>query len=214
MKTIILIACLVGFISFETVKNNSVGVFEKSVDVGNPKIKGSTLYDKKTNTYTLTGGGYNIWFNRDEFQYAYKKLNGDFTLTANFQFVGEGKEAHRKIGWMVRASLADSDVHISAVDHSDGLTVLQWRVKPGMNMRDPEDEIRASEQKKYAVIQLQRRGNTFTMRVAEKKGDPFVLVGEHEMDNLPAEVLAGIFICAHNPDVKESATVSDVLIEK
>jgi TolB protein len=121
----------------------NTGVFDNHADIGNPKLKGSTIFDSKAGTYTLTGAGYNIWFNRDELQYAWKKIKGDFILTANFEFVGKGTEGHRKTGWMVRASLVDSAVHISAVAHGDGLTVLQWRVKPGMNMRDPEDEIRA-----------------------------------------------------------------------
>jgi hypothetical protein len=77
----------------------------------------------------------------------------------------------------------------------------------------PEDEIRAPEQKKYEVIQLQREGNKFIMRIAQKKGDPFIIVGEHEMEDLPSEVLAGIFICSHNPDVKETAKISHVQVE-
>ncbi|MFL5809290.1 MAG: hypothetical protein ACJ749_07190, partial [Flavisolibacter sp.] len=140
-------------------------------------------------------------------------IKGDFTLTANFEFIGEGKEGHRKFGWMVRESLADSAVHISAVSHGDGLTVLQWRVKPGMNMRDPEDEIRASGTK-YGVIQLQRIGKKIIMRVAKKEGDAFETVGEHEMENLPDEVFAGIFICSHNPDVMEQAKVWNVKIDQ
>ncbi|HMG67146.1 MAG TPA: hypothetical protein VK588_05640 [Chitinophagaceae bacterium] len=188
------------------------GIFLDHTDVGNPKIKGSTSFDYESKMYTLKGGGYNIWFNRDEFQFAYKKLKGDFILTANFEFIGEGKEGHRKIGWMVRKSLADSDVHISAVDHGDGLTVLQWRVKPGMNMRDPEDEIRAAGTK-YGVVQLERKGNKFIMRVAKKEGDPFETVGEHEMENLSGEVLAGIFICSHNPEVAEQARVWNVQVK-
>ena len=112
MKQLFTFACIL----FITATNaQPTGIFANHADVGNPKIKGTTIYDKKTKTYTISGGGYNIWFNRDELQYAYKKLKGDFTLTANFEFIGEGKEGHRKIGWMVRQSLADSGVHISAV---------------------------------------------------------------------------------------------------
>src|SRR5258706_6166775 len=194
-------------------QDHPIGVFSNHTDVGNPGIKGSTSYYKKDKSYTLKGGGYNIWFNRDEFQFAYKKLKGNFILTANFELLDTGKEGHRKTGWMIRESLADTAVHISAVAHGDGLTVLQWRVKPGMNMRDPEDEIRAPEQKKYTVIQLQRTGNTFIMRIAVKEGDPFIIVGEHEMNNLPDEVLAGIFICSHNPGTMETANISNVRIQ-
>ena len=99
------------------------------------------------------------------------------------------------------------------MSHGDGLTVMQWRVKPGMNMRDPEDEIRAKGTN-YGVIELQRTGNKFIMRVAKKEGDAFETVGEHETENLPNEVLAGIFICSHNPDVVEQAKVWNVKISK
>jgi len=194
-------------------QDKPIGVFSNHADVGNPGIKGSTLYNKKDKSYTLKGGGYNIWFKRDEFQFAYKKLKGNFILTANFELLDTSKEGHRKTGWMIRESLADSAVHISAVTHGDGLTVLQWRVRPGMNMRDPEDEIFAKE-KNYRVLQLERNGNKIIMRAAEKEGSAFVVIGEHEMENLPGEVLAGVFVCSHNPAVAEQARVSDVHIEK
>ena len=103
---------------------------------------------------------------------------------------------------------------MSAVVHGDGLTVLQWRVKPGMNMRDPEDEIRAPENKnKYSIVQLERKGKKFIMRVAEKEGKPFIKIGEHEMENLRGDVLAGIFICSHTPDILEKAKIWGVKIK-
>jgi TolB protein len=188
-----------------------VGIFGDHADVGNPKIRGDVVFDAKSKTYLLAGSGYNIWFNRDEFQFAYKVIHGDFTLTARFEFVGTAKEGHRKTGWMVRESLSDTAVHASAVIHGDGLTVLQWRVKAGMNMRDPEDEIRAPGSA-YQLIQLQRRGKTLIMRVAEKKGMPFIVVGQRVMENLSDRVLAGIFICAHDPETLEKAKVFDVKI--
>ena len=95
------------------------------------------VYDEGSQTYSIKGGGYNIWFERDEFQYAYKKIKGDFILTANFAFVGKGTDPHRKIGWMVRETLDDNSPHASAVVHGDGLTVLQWRMLKGAFMRDP-----------------------------------------------------------------------------
>ena len=52
------------------------------------------------------------------------------------------------------------------------------------------------------------------MRVAEKEGDPWQLVGEHVLENLPGDVFAGIFICSHNPDVMEQARVWNVRIGK
>src|SRR4030095_15073906 len=83
-------------------QNNPVGIFENHRDIGNPKKAGLALYDLSTQTYTITGGGYNIWFNRDEFQFLYKRLKGDIILTADFAFTRTEGVGHKKIGWMVR----------------------------------------------------------------------------------------------------------------
>lgn len=185
-----------------------IGQFQKSADIGNPNLAGSSRYDKATNTYTLTGSGYNIWFKRDEFQYLYRTIKGDFTISADFAFVGAGTDPHRKVGWMVRESMADDASHLSAVVHGDGLTVLQWRVAKGDAMRDPEDEI-FSPEKAVQTVQLERKGDTYTMRVA-KKGGEFQTVGNHQMANLPNDAMVGLFICSHKPDKVEEATVSNV----
>ena len=154
---------------------NPVGIFEDHIDVGKPKQAGTVIYDEGSQTYSIKGGGYNIWFERDEFQYAYKKIKGDFILTANFAFVGKGTDPHRKIGWMVRETLDDNSPHASAVVHGDGLTVLQWRMLKGAFMRDPQDEIRAIK-KSYQIIQVERNGKKITFRAAQV-GEPLQTVG-------------------------------------
>lgn len=189
-----------------------VGIFEKSTDIGNPKKPGSALYDKNDQSYILKGAGYNIWFARDEFRYLYNTIKGDFLLTANFEFIGKGKEAHRKTGWMVRESADEKSSHISATLHGDGLTVLQWRVSTGAEMRDPNDEIFATDSA-FNVIQLQRQGKSITMRAAHA-GKPFVTIGSQVMDNMPDEVLVGPFVCSHNPDVSEQVRIWNVRIDK
>lgn len=193
-------------------QSNSIGIFEKSEDIGNPKIKGSVAFDGQTQAYTLKGSGYNIWFNRDEFRYVYKKIKGDFIATANFAFSGQGKDPHRKTGWMLRQSTEEDAAHYSAVAHGDGLTVLQWRRLRGAYMRDPEDEI-FFKKKSLSVIQLEREGNRIIMRVANP-GEPLQTVGSHVAEDMPDEVLIGLFIGSHNPDVIEEATAWNVRIDQ
>ncbi|SEJ53864.1 hypothetical protein SAMN05216327_112105 [Dyadobacter sp. SG02] len=189
-----------------------IGLFEAGKDIGNPKLTGSSAYDPSTKTYTMKGGGYNIWFDRDEFQYLFREMDGDFTVSADFEFVGKGQDGHRKVGWMVRESTDDNASHLSAVIHGDGLTVLQWRVKKGDKMRDPEDEI-FSKEKTIQTIEVSREGSTYMMRGAAK-GKPLQLIGTHEMSNFGSKVLVGLFICSHNPDVLEEARVSNVVVQK
>ncbi|MES1214029.1 MAG: hypothetical protein ABUT20_00820, partial [Bacteroidota bacterium] len=136
------IACLLIILSSVALaQNSSLGIFQASTDIGNPKKAGSSQYDPATQTYTLKGSGYNIWFGRDEFQFLYKKIAGDFILTANFEFEGQSATGHRKTGWMIRETTLDDAAHASATSHGDGLTVLQWRTMRGAYMRDPQDEI-------------------------------------------------------------------------
>lgn len=192
-------------------QTNTAGVFKNHADIGNPKINGDMLYDATTQAYTLKGGGYNIWFNRDEFHYAYNKLKGDFILTANVKLLGEGKDPHRKIGWMIRAGVQEDAAHMSAVLHGDGLNVLQWRRLRGAYMRDPQDEI-FSIKKNAEIIQLERIGKMFIMRIANP-GEPLQEIGRTDMIDMPDEVLGGLFVCSHNAEVQEAGMAWNVRIE-
>lgn len=190
----------------------TVGIFQTAADIGNPKNPGSTVYDAASQAYAIKGSGYNVWFNRDEFQYAYNKIKGDFILTANFEIKMPVKNPHTKIGWMVRHGDDAEAAHASAVIHADGLIALQWRELRGAFMRDPEDEI-FFPKKKASVIQVERSGKTIVMRVAGP-GEPLQTVGSHEMTAMPEEVLAGLFICSHDAEVTEQARIWNVRIDK
>ena len=198
--------------TFISYAQSSVGIFDNHADIGNPKKAGSTSYDVGTQVYNIKGAGYNIWFGRDELQYAYKKIKGDFVLTANFEFVGNGMELHRKIGWMVRNNTDDNSAHVTATLHGDGLIALQWRLLKGALMRDPEDEI-FFHKTKAQVIQLERLGKKFIMRVANW-GEPLQVVGSTKMESISDEVLAGIFISSHNEANFEEANVWNVRIDR
>jgi TolB protein len=193
-------------------QSNDAGIFQTHADIGNPKVKGAVSYDNDIQSYNIKGGGYNIWFNRDEFHYAYNKVKGDFILTANVKLLGAGKDPHRKIGWMIRASEQEDAAHMSAVLHGDGLTVLQWRRLRGAYMRDPQDEIFAIK-KNAQIIQLERSGKTFIMRIANP-GEPLQEIGRTDMIDMPDQALAGLFVCSHNADVQEEGMAWNVRIEK
>lgn len=189
------------------------GVFDTAADVGKPKLSGSSVYDPSKQEYTLKGAGYNIWFNRDEFHYLCKRIQGDFIVTADFEFPKSGVEAHRKLGWMVRESLQEDAAHITATTHGgDGLTVTQWRVMRGAYMRDPQDEL-FFPKRKARTIQLERKGKEYTMRIANW-GEPLQSYGSVTMDNIGNNPYVGIFVGSHNADVIEEARIWNVRIDK
>lgn len=191
---------------------NPVGIFSNHADIGNPKIKGAANYNTTDQSYHLKAAGYNIWFGRDEFHYAYNKIKGDFILTANFKILGAGVDPHRKIGWMVRAGEGEEAAHMSATVHGDGMISLQWRKMRGAYMRDPQDEI-FTRKKATEIVQLERLGKVFIMRVAHP-GEPLQEIGRTDAIEMPDEALAGIFMCSHNADVLEEGLAWNVRIEK
>ena len=184
----------------------------KHVDIGKPKLAGSVQYNESKQSYTLKGAGYNVWFNKDECSYLPTKIYGDFILTTNLKLSDTTGNPHKKAGWMVRESLDEYSAHVSAVVHSEGLTSLQARPLRGSFMRDPQDEIRAV--KKHAqIIQLERSGKQFIMRIANE-GEALQTIATREFPDMPDTLYAGLFICSHDADKMEQAEFWNVRIDK
>jgi Tol biopolymer transport system component len=186
-------------------QDNNLGIFDGSSDIGNVERPGSVAYDPEAQEYTVEGSGSNIWFANDEFHYLWKKIKGDFILTAKVEFIGKGVESHRKIGWMVRQSLGAGSSHYSAMVHGDGLTSLQYRRDRGSNMEEKRFVVQGPD-----IIQLERRGHRYIMSVAHW-GE--ALVTEEVSDTaFGDEAYVGLFVCAHNPKVSERAIFRNVRI--
>ena len=204
---------VIAFYNISFAQSSSIGIFDKAADIGKPKNAGSSKYDEASQTYDMRGSGSNIWFNRDEFQYLYKKMAGDFLLTADFEFVGGKGNGHRKIGWMIRESPDEGAASINAVIHGDGLTVLQWRPLRGAYMRDPEDEVFYAKKTVFRTVQMERKGKNIIMRVANW-GEPLQEVTTQEMPYMKDSVLAGLFISSHDSDKVEEARIWNVRIDR
>jgi Tol biopolymer transport system component len=186
-------------------QQNSIGIFEGHGDIGTDVKPGSATYIPQTQQYVISGAGYNIWADHDEFHFAWKKMKGDFILYTRAEFVGpKGVEEHRKVGWMVRKTLEGNSPHINAVEHGDGLTSLQYRRTAGAQTEEIKFKLTHAN-----IIQLERKGNTYTMRVA-KYGD--TLVSEQTNIDLGDEVYVGLFVGSHNKDVLETGVFRDVRI--
>ena len=182
-----------------------VGIFDGHGDIGDVLKSGSATYNSKTQEYEVSGAGYNIWFDHDEFQFLWKRMTGDFIVYTRARFEGEGVDPHRKVGWMARQSLDGNSPHINAVVHGDGLTSLQLRRTAGAETEEVRSDLTGAD-----VIQLERTGTTYTMRVA-KFGEPFVTEQVIDLD-LGDELYVGLFVGSHNKDVVEKGIYRDVRI--
>jgi Tol biopolymer transport system component len=182
-----------------------LGAFEGHGDVGAPRIAGSATYNGVSQEYVLAAAGVNMWGQRDEFHFVWKRMKGDFILQARVGFLGNGVDPHRKLGVMVRSSLDDDSAYADAVVHGDGLTALQFRRSKGAITEQVESAVKAPE-----VIQLERKGKAYTLSAA-RFGDPLTASRLPDLD-LGDEVYAGLFLCSHDPEVVEKAAFRDVRI--
>jgi hypothetical protein len=184
-----------------------VGIFDSRGDVGvNPKA-GAIAYDAASGEYRVTGGGANIWGAEDALYFAWKRLSGDFTLTADVRFLGAGAVAHRKAVLMIRQDLTAGAAYADVAVHGDGLTALQFRPTAAAETQEIRSTVAAPTR-----IRIERRGNRFTI-YAGKAGEELTPAGP-QMVALTDPVYAGIGVCSHDANVLETAVFSNVRIEQ
>jgi len=186
-------------------QQQSIGIFDGHGDVGTNVKPGSVTYIPQTQQYVISGAGYNVWGDHDEFQFVWKKMKGDFILYTRAEFLGTWVNYHRKVGWMVRKSLDGNSPHVNAVEHGDGLTSLQFRRTAGA-----QTEEHKLKMTKANILQLERKGTTYIMRAAIY-GDTLETDTISDID-LGDEVYIGLFVGSHNADVVETGVFSDVRI--
>jgi len=175
----------------------------KQTDVGGPLRPGSATFDASRGEYRITGGGDNIWAQKDAFHFLWQWASGDLTLTANVRFPRPGGNQHKKAGWMVRQGLDPSAPYADVVLHASGLASLQYRLTAG----GPTQEIQ-SKILMPASIRLVRLGNTFSLW-ASRPGGFMELAGSVDVP-LRDPVQVGLAVCAHDAGALEEAVLSNV----
>jgi TolB protein len=199
---VLAVLVLVGAVTGEA-QEPGLGQFEGHGDVGSPRLAGSATWNAASQEYVLTAAGVNMWGPRDEFHFAWRKMKGDFVLQARVELLGQGVDHHRKLGWIARKTLDDDSPYVDGAVHGDGLTSLQFRRAKGAATEEVVSDVKGAD-----VVQLARKGRSFTLSVA-RFGDLFTTSEVKDVD-LGDEVYVGLFLCSHNPDVVEKAVFRDV----
>jgi|KBSSwiStaDraftv2_1062776.scaffolds.fasta_scaffold168447_2 Tol biopolymer transport system component len=182
----------------------SLGQFEDHTDLGSPKLSGSAAYDAVSQEYSVSAAGVNMWANRDEFHFLWKRMRGDFILQARVEFIGKGVDPHRKLGWIVRSTLDEDSPYADATVHGDGLTSLQFRRTKGAITEQVRSTATGPD-----FIQFERKRNDYIFSAA-RFGEPLVSCQTNLV--LGDEVYAGLFLCSHNSNAVEKAIFRDVRI--
>jgi Tol biopolymer transport system component len=185
-----------------------IGLFDDHRDIGTVKLPGSVEYDEAKKTYTIAGGGENMWETTDAFHYVYKRVSGDLSLAADISILGTGGNAHRKGVLMIRQTLDADSPYADAALHGDGLTSLQYRETKGGPTREIQSNVKGPSR-----LQIEKRGDYVWMSIA-KAGEPLQSAGGSFRIKLNAPFYIGLGVCAHDNDVIEKAVFSNVEIKQ
>ena len=184
-----------------------VGIFEGHSDVGTVLHAGSVEYDAARRTYTISGSGENMWLAADAFQFVWKRMSGDVTLTADISFLTKTGNEHKKAALMLRQSLDSDSVYADVALHASGLTSLQFRDEKGAITREIQSNLSAPKR-----LRIAKRGDYVYMSLADD-GDPKVAGGWLRIP-LQGAFYVGLGVCSHDKDVVEKAVFSNVELKQ
>lgn len=183
----------------------AIGIFESHSDVGSVLHPGSVDYDKANHAYTITGSGENMWFAADAFQFVWKKMSGDVSLSADISFLNKSGNEHKKAVLIFRQSLDADSVYADVALHASGLTSLQFRDEQGAITREVQSNISAPKR-----LRLVKRGDYVYMSLAKSSSDNLDVGGGWLRIPLQGGFYVGLGVCSHNNDVSETATFANV----
>jgi len=182
-------------------QSSAVGVFESHNDVGTVLHPGAVDFDAAKKTYTISGSGENMWFAADAFQFVWKKMSGDVTLTADISFLTKTGNAHKKAALMLRHSLDADSVYADVALHASGLTSLQFRDEKGAITREVQSKLSGPKR-----LRIAKRGDYVYMAL----GDDLQPAGGWLRIPLQGSFYVGLGVCSHDKDAVETAMFSNV----
>jgi hypothetical protein len=186
----------------------SLGIFENHGDIGTVLHPGSAIYDSKSDVYTVSSSGENMWFTSDDFHFVWKKASGDISIAADITLVGHTGAPHRKAMLMIRQSLDADSPYVDLAQHGVGKTSLQFRDAPGAITHTI-----ASYTYMPRRIELQKRGEFFYFFVSGRDGR-LRPAGASTRLRLREPFYVGLGVCAHDKDAVEKAIFSHVSLSE
>ena len=148
-----------------------------------------------------------MWFAADAFQYAWKKVSGDVAISADIQFIGEGKNPHRKACLVIRQSLDADSAYADIARHGEGLTSLQYRDTKGGTTHEVQSNVSGPKR-----VRLDRRGDTITASVSDAAGKLVPSGGSVKLSLTGPFYIGRLGVCSHEKDLVETAVFSHVEI--
>jgi RNA polymerase sigma factor (sigma-70 family) len=184
----------------------ALGVFDRSLDIGGPARAGAALFSEKT--YTLQGGGANIYSKADQFRFVCRPCSGDGEIVACVTSNPEQDARQVVAGVMFRDGLAADSHHVSLLmDASGGAHVVCRSQEHPASICDNFPPTNPGKH----WVRLVRRGNTFSAFVHGEGTETWKLVKAVEVP-LNSSLYLGLAVTAHDDAQLATTTIDHVAI--
>ena len=174
-------------------------------DVGAVGVTGSANHSN--GTFTLEGGGADVWGTADAFHYAYRTFSGDGTITARVASLS-GSQAWTKIGVMIRGSTAANAAHGFMVVSKDKGLAFQYRPSDGATSASISGAPAPATAPRW--VRLTRAGNLITASESVD-GVNWTTVGSATI-SLPASALVGLVSHSHTTTALATGVFDNVSV--
>ncbi len=182
-------------------------------DVGYPAPRGSQLFNRLTKTWTLDGGGFDIFFKTDQFHFVWQKMNGDVALSTRTNFLAQTEVDARtgndyaKAGVMLRANTDTGSPYYGVFITPQHGIMVQYRKKQG----DGTGEATLPDVPKGPIfLKVERSGTIFTAYVSKDDNDWTAIDGSSIALNTGNTMLAGLAVTSHNPGAVRAVTFDTI----
>jgi hypothetical protein len=173
-------------------------------DIGSPGLAGSTSYSGSTGTWTLRGGGSDIWNTFDQFHFANQSLSGNGSLVARVTAL-DNTDPWAKAGVMFRNGAAAGAMFADVVLTPGNGVSFQWRNTTGGNA----DSVQVGGITGPVWVKLTRSGNNFS-GFYSVDGVTWIQIGTTQTINMAATAAVGLAVTSHNNSALANATFDSV----
>ncbi|MDQ2832575.1 MAG: DUF6067 family protein [Acidobacteriota bacterium] len=174
------------------------------LDIGAPGLAGSASYT--ATTFTVKGGGADIWGTSDQFNYVETAASGNLTITARVASQ-QNTNAWAKSGVMIRDTTAAGAIYVGVFMTPGQGASMQYRLSTGAYATNGP-EITGLVAPYW--VRLVRSGSTFTGSISPD-GSTWTTMGTATV-TMSANALGGLAVTAHDNAQLNTSTFDNVKI--
>lgn len=178
-------------------------------DIGFASPHGTQLFNVAADSWTLEGGGFDIFGQQDQFHYVWQPMTGNVALSARIEFDNNGVD-YAKAGLMLRASTDPGAPYYAVFLTPTHGVHVQYRATQGDNTGSIEPPGMVSGS---IYLRIVRSGDTYTAYASNDGANWQAIDGS--TITIPAmgnTLMTGLALTSHNSSYLRIATFDDINI--